>query len=427
MEGARALRENGPAEPQPVEEAIGYHTENSCDNVDGPSPGSPYSATMTSLKPSLRPATLCIHAGTHLDPATGGACSPIFTSTAFAYPNPANANIYPRYFNVPNQRVINRKLAALEQGEDALVFGSGMAAISTLLLAHLSPGDHAVFQADLYGGTHQLVTQELGRLGVAVSFGRTTEQFVSAIQPGTRLIYVESPSNPLLRCVDLAAIAALGRERGLLTIIDNTFATPINQSPIAVGIDAVVHSATKYLNGHSDLNAGVVVSSAKVIRALSESAMLYGGMLDAHGCYQLERGLKTLALRVRQHNENAGQLARFLQSHPAVARVHYPGLAEHPDHSVAARQMRGFGGMLSFELRDSGQVDGMLSRLRVVLPALSLGGVESLVCVPSRTSHRKLSAVERESLGISDGLVRVSVGVEDIEDLVEDFEQALGG
>jgi cystathionine beta-lyase len=376
---------------------------------------------------SLRASTLCIHAGTHLDEATGGACSPIFTSTAFAYPNPASENIYPRYFNVPNQRVINRKLAALEQGEDALVFGSGMAAISTLLLAHLSPGDHAVFQADLYGGTHQLVTQELVRLGIGVSFSRTTDGFAAALRSNTRLIYVESPSNPLLRCVDLPAIAAMGRARGILTIIDNTFATPINQNPIAMGLDAVVHSATKYLNGHSDVNAGVVVSSAKVIRVLSESAMLYGGMLDAHACYQLERGLKTLALRVRQHNENGGRLARYLQAHPTVARVHYPGLEEHPDHAIAARQMRGFGGMLSFEMRDAGQVDGMLSRLRVVMPALSLGGVESLVCVPSRTSHRKMTPAERESVGISDGLVRVSVGIEDIEDLVEDFGQALGG
>ncbi len=382
---------------------------------------------MTSSNHSLRPATLCIHAGTHLDPATGGACSPIFTSTAFAYPNPANENVYPRYFNVPNQRVIHRKLAALEQGEAALVFGSGMAAISTLLLTHLKPGDHAVFQADLYGGTHQLVTTELPRLGIATSFCRSADECAAALRSNTRLTYVESPSNPLLRCIDLAAIAALGRERGVLTIIDNTFATPINQNPIALGIDAVVHSATKYLNGHSDVNAGVVVSSASQIRALTETARLYGGMLEAQACYQLERGLKTLALRVRQHNENAGRLARYLQAHPAVARVNYPGLVDHPDHAIAARQMRGFGGMLSFELREPGRVDALLSRLRVVLPALSLGGVESLVCLPSRTSHRKLSPVEREQVGISDGLVRVSVGVEDIEDLVEDFGQALGG
>ena len=374
---------------------------------------------------SLRPATLCIHAGTQLDPATGGACSPIYTSTAYAFPNAANQNIYPRYFNTPNQRVVARKLAALEQGEDALVFGSGMAAISTLLLAHLMPGDHATFQADLYGGTQQLVTKELTRVGVEVAFCETAEEFAAALKPNTRLMYVESPSNPVLRCVDLAAVARLGRERGVLTAVDNTFATPINQTPIPLGFDAVIHSATKYLNGHSDVNAGAVVSSAAIIQRLAESATNYGGMLDAHSCYQLERGLKTLALRVRQHNENAGQLARFLQKHPAVARVNYPGLPEHSDHAIAARQMRGFGGMLSFELRDPAQVDRLLSRLRVVMPALSLGGVESLVCVPSRTSHRLMTPEERQRAGISNGLVRVSVGIEDVEDLLEDFDQAI--
>jgi len=373
----------------------------------------------------LRASTLCIHAGTHLDSATAGACSPIYTSTAYAFPNPTNDNIYPRYFNTPNQRVINRKLAALENGEDALVFGSGMAAISTMLFAHLKPGDHAAFQADLYGGTHQLVTKELVRFGVEVSFYRTAEEFAAALRSNTRLVYVESPSNPVLRCVDLEAVAKVARERGVLTVIDNTFATPINQNPIALGFDAVIHSATKYLNGHSDVNAGIVVASAAIVRRLRESATNYGGMLDAHSCYQLERGLKTLTLRVRQHNENAGRLALFLQTHPSVARVNYPGLPEHPDHAIAARQMRGFGGMLSFELRDASETDRMLNRLRLVMPALSLGGVESLVCVPSRTSHRLMTPAERLHAGINDGLVRVSVGIEDIEDLLEDFNQAL--
>lgn len=373
----------------------------------------------------LHPTTLCIHAGTRLDPATGGACSPIYTSTAYAFPNPANANIYPRYFNTPNQQVINRKLAALEQGEEALVFGSGMAAIATLLFSQLKTGDHALFQSDLYGGTHQLVTKELPRHGIEVSFCRATMEYPAALRPNTRLIYVESPSNPLLRCVDLAALAQLGRERGILTVVDNTFATPINQNPIALGFDAVIHSATKYLNGHSDVNAGVVISSAAIIRRLTDSATLYGGMLDAHACYQLERGLKTLALRVRQHNENAEHLARFFQSHPAVARVNYPGLPNHPDHAIAARQMRGFGGMLSFELKDPTGLDCLLSRLCLVMPALSLGGVESLICVPSRTSHRLMSPDERQRAGINDGLVRVSVGIEDAEDLLQDFSEAM--
>jgi len=329
------------------------------------------------------PSTLCIHAGTYLDRETGGACSPIFTSTAYAFPNAANQNVYPRYFNTPNQQVINRKLAALEQGEAALVFGSGMAAISTLLLAHLKPGDHAIFQNDLYGGTMQFVTAELARLGVQVSWGATAEDFAGAIRPETKLIYTESPSNPLLHCVDLAAVARLGRDRGVLTMVDNTFATPINQSPISLGMDAVVHSATKYLNGHSDVNAGVVVASEAIIHRVKSSALNLGGMLDAHSCSQLERGLKTLALRVQRHNENALQLAHFLNSHPAVARVNYPGLPDHPDHDIAARQMRGFGGMLSFELIEPSRVDRLLSRFRLVMPALSLGGVESLTCIPT--------------------------------------------
>ena len=370
-------------------------------------------------------STLCIHAGTHLDQATGGACSPIFTSTAYAFPNPANENIYPRYFNTPNQQVINRKLAALEKGEAAVVFGSGMAAISTLLLAHLKPGDHAVFQNDLYGGTMQLITRELPRLGVQVSRGASTAEFAGALRPETRLIYIESPSNPLLHCVDLAAVAELGKGHGVLTVIDNTFATPINQNPIPLGIDVVIHSATKYLNGHSDVNAGVVVASAEVVQRVTARAVSFGGMLDAHACSQLERGLKTLALRVQRHNENGDRLAHFLASHPAVARVNYPGLSEHPDRAIAVRQMRGFGGMLSFELHDPDQVNRLLSRLRIVMPALSLGGVESLVCVPSRTSHRTMTPSERQRAGISDGLVRVSVGIEDAEDLLEDFAHAL--
>ena len=370
-------------------------------------------------------ATLCVHAGTYLDKATGGACSPIFTSTAYAFPNPANANIYPRYFNTPNQQVINRKLAALEKGEAAVVFGSGMAAISTLLLAYLKPGDHAIFQNDLYGGTMHFINRELSRLGVQVSWGASAAEFAAALRPETRLMYVESPSNPLLRCVDLEAVAALGKSRGALTVIDSTFATPINQNPLTLGIDAVIHSATKYLNGHSDVNAGVVVAAAAIVQRVASGALNYGGMLDAHACAQLERGLKTLALRMARHNENGLAVARFLESHPAVARVNYPGLASHPDHALAKRQMRGFGGMLSFELNQASQVDLLLSRLRLVMPALSLGGVESLICVPSRTSHRAMTPAERQRAGISDGLVRVSVGIEDVEDLVGDFAQAL--
>lgn len=372
----------------------------------------------------MRPSTLCVHAGTYLDEKTGGACSPIFTSTACAFPNPANENFYPRYFNTPNQRVLEQKMAALENGEAATIFSSGMAAISTLLYAHLKPGDHALFQTDIYGGTFLLV-QELARLGVAVSFARAAEDFAGSIRPETKVIYVESPSNPLMRVLDLRAIGRLGHRHKVLTVADNTFATPINQLPLDLGIDVVIHSATKYLNGHSDLNAGVIVSSAEIIQRTRDYAVNHGGVLDAYACSLLERGIKTLALRVKHHNENAGRLAEFLGAHPAVAVVNYPGLAGDPGHQVAAAQMQGFGGMLSFELRDPKRIDRLLAGFRLVMPALSLGGVESLVCVPSRTSHRKMTPAERRSAGIEDGLVRVSVGIEDIEDLLADFTHAL--
>ena len=381
---------------------------------------------MNESKRQFKPATLCVHAGTHVDHATGGIGTPIFTSTSYAYPNPKNANVYPRYFNVPNQRVLVGKVAALEKAEDGVVFGSGMAAISTLLFAFLKPGDHAIFQADLYGGTFHFVVAELKAFGIDFTLASTLKEFTAAVRPNTRLIYVESPSNPLLHCVDLAAIGQVARQHRILSIIDNTFATPINQNPIEHGIDAVAHSATKYLNGHSDVNAGIVVSSSEIIRQVAEYAISHGGTLDAHACSQMERGLKTLALRVQAQNENAGKLARFLQEHPTVSRVNYPGLPGHPDHAIAARQMRGFGGMLSFELRDPSQVGPMLGRLQVATPALSLGGVETLVCVPSQTSHRTMSREEREQAGITEGLVRVSVGVEDSGDIVEDFERALG-
>lgn len=376
----------------------------------------------SSILPSF--STQAVHGGTYHDSETGGACSPVFTSTAFAFPNAVEENFYPRYFNTPNQQVVCRKIAVLEQAEGALVFGSGMAAISTLLLAHLQPGDHAVFQQDLYGGTLQFITQELLRLGVKVSWATTPEGFAAALRPETRILYVESPSNPLMRCFDLRAVARLGRDRGLLTVVDNTFATPVNQNPLTLGIDVVIHSATKYLNGHSDVNAGFVVGAEAMIQRVAASAVNFGGMLDAQACVQLERGMKTLALRVERHNGNASRVARYLAEHPLVEHVNYPGLESHPDHEIATKQMRGFGGMLSFELHDHRLIDQILSQLRLIMPALSLGGVESLICVPSRTTHRTLTPEERVRAGIGEGLVRLSVGIEDVEDLIGDLEQA---
>ena len=371
-------------------------------------------------------STLCVHEGTYADARTGGVNSPVFTSSAFAFPHPSGENTYPRYFNTPNQDAVARKAAALERGEAGLVLSSGMAAISAALFAHLRSGDHAVFQSDLYGGTRRLLAMELNRYGIGTAFGGTIGELEAAIRPETRIVYLESPSNPLLRCLDLAAVAGIARSRGITTVVDNTFATPINQNPIALGIDIVVHSATKYLNGHSDLSAGIVVAGREVIARMAGHAINFGGVLDAQACYQLERGMKTLALRVERQNANAMALARLLEGHPAVERVHYPGLPGHPDHGIASRQMRGFGGMLAFDLREAGKVDAVLGRFRIAKPALSLGGVETLVCAPSRTSHVSLSPEERREAGIGDGLLRVSAGIEDWDDLRADFETALG-
>lgn len=372
-------------------------------------------------------STRCVHAGTLHDACAGGVNSPLYTSTAYAYPGPANENIYQRYFNTPNQDAVAAKIAALEGGEAGLVFGSGMAAIATTLLTFLKPGDHAVFMGGLYGGTHAFVTDVLAQQQVDISWADSPEAFQLKLTPQTRLLYIESPSNPLLRCIDIAAIARLARSRGILCVIDNTFATPINQQPLALGVDAVIHSATKYLNGHSDLNAGALVASAAIIKQVRSCAINLGGMLDANACAQLERGLKTLAIRVERHNQNALALARHLAELPAVARVYYPGLESSADHAVAARQMSGFGGMLSVELAQAEQTPLALKRLRIAKPALSLGGVETLVCVPAQTSHCNLSPQERAQAGIADGLIRVSVGIEDIADLIEDFTQAFTG
>lgn len=372
--------------------------------------------------------TKCVHAGTYSDPRTGGVNTPIFTSSSYRYPNPTGEGIYPRYFNIPTTKAVSEKLRSLEKGEAGLVLSSGMAAITATLLALLRQGDHAVFCRDLYGGTHHFVASELPGYGIGVSFaeGEGGEDFLAAIRDNTRLIYLESPSNPLMKIIDLAEIAGLARGRGLLTVIDNTFATPVNQNPLEHGIDVVLHSGTKYLGGHSDLNCGAIVASESLMSRIRPVAINHGGTLDVRACYLLERSLKTLGLRVERQNANAHALAEFLQAHPAVRRVYYPGLKGHPGHETAGKQMRGFGGMLSFELdRGLAAARKALERLEFITPAVSLGGVESLICFPAETSHAKMSAEDRAKAGISDTLLRLSVGIEDREDLAADLEKAL--
>ena len=376
----------------------------------------------------MRLGTQCIHAGSQTQSAGGALNTPILTSTAYEYLD-AEDPPYQRYFNTLNQRAVVEKLCALEHGEDGLVFASGMAAISTVLLSFVSAGDHVVLQQDLYGGTHAFVAQELTRLGVEASFVPTDPAALrAAITPRTRLIYVETPTNPLLKIIDLQAVGALGREAGVVTAVDNTFASPVNQTPLALGLDISLHSGTKYLGGHTDLQCGAIVASARLVERMRQTASNFGGSLNAESCYLLERSLKTLHLRVERQTANAGALAEFLQAHPRVRVVNYPGLSTHPDHTIARRQMHGFGAMLSFELApEAGDPVAFQRRLQLIPSALSLGGLETKICSPAATSHAKMDPAARECAGISDSLLRLSVGAEDVEDLKADLGQALAG
>jgi len=373
----------------------------------------------------MKMQTQCVHAGGYRDEKTRGIATPIFTATAYEYLD-SEARPYPRYFNTPNQEAVVRKLCALEHGEDGVVFGSGMAAISTALLALLRAGDHAVIQDDIYGGTRSFVTERFPALGIRFTLvDRDVAAIEAAIRPETRLIYVETPTNPTLQIVDLVRVAELARSKKLLTLIDNTFASPVNQNPLDLGIDVSLHSGTKYLGGHGDLCCGAAIGGRELSGRIRGAAAHLGGSLNAESCYLLERSLKTLALRVERQTENAGRIAELLQREPRVKKVNYPGLANHPGHQIARSQMKGFGAMLSFELA-SGAALPFMRALRLIRPAMSLGGVESTICDPATTSHRVVPAEDRERLGIPAGLLRLSVGVEDCDDLIADLRQALG-
>ena len=373
----------------------------------------------------MRTETACIHAGGRFDPSTRGINTPIYTSSAFEYLD-GEARPYPRYFNTPNQAAVVEKLCALEGAEDGIVLSSGMAAISSVLLALLGSGDHAVVQDEIYGGTHAMVTQHFERLGIAYTLvPPDPARIAEAMTAKTRLVYIETPTNPLLTILDIRAVTRMARERGVVTVIDNTFASPINQRPIELGVDVVAHSGTKYLGGHSDLCCGAVLSSRPLIERIRHTCLSLGGSLDAQSCYLLERSLKTMALRVERQSANALAIARSLAANRLVSRVNYPGLPSHPGHAIAKGQMSGFGGMLSFELGGAVDADRFLHALKLIKPALSLGGVESTICAPATTSHAKVSAEVRKRLGISDGLLRFSVGIEHADDLVADLEQAM--
>jgi cystathionine beta-lyase/cystathionine gamma-synthase len=375
--------------------------------------------------------TRVVHAGRIEPRIERAAVLPIFQCSVYEHTGEGSDYhdvVYPRLSNLPNHAVLGRRLAALEGGEAALVTASGMAAISTAILAVLGQGGHLLAQDQLYGGTHAFVTHDLESLGHSYDFIDPEDpgSWTKKLRPNTRAIYVEALTNPLLRIADHRAITAFARERGLVSLIDNTFASPVNFRPITLGYDLVLHSCTKYLNGHNDLVAGAVIGSVPAVRGVKERLDHLGGALDPHACFLLERGLKTLVLRVRQQNETALALARFLAGHPRVRHVNYPGLETHPQHSRARALFAGFGGMLSFE--PEGGVEAarrLLSRLAIPVNGPSLGGVETLVTRPATTSHAGIAPEERRRLGIDDALIRVSVGIENRDDLLRDFEQAL--
>jgi len=359
-----------------------------------------------------------------------GSVEPIDPSTAFDYID-SGAQPYPRYFNTPNQNVLSQKIADLEEAESALVFGSGMAAISTTLLAQLNPGDHAVFLDGLYGGTQTFIAHELEDRGVQCSFVQNDPaSFQAAIRENTKVIYVESPTNPMMDIVDLFSIVDIAKKRqnngrSLTTIIDNTFASPINQNPIAIGFDIVVHSGTKYLGGHSDLCCGAVATSRQLIGPITRKAKHYGGSINGITGYLLDRSLKTLDVRVTRQNESALAMAHWLEQCPNIERVWYPGLTSHAGHEIAKKQMSGFGGMMAIELKPHVATTEFLRNLKVVRAALSLGGVESSVCIPATTSHRDVPVEKLNSLGVNERVVRFSVGIESVNDLQQDIDQAI--
>jgi len=374
--------------------------------------------------------TQLVHAGEMVEPAEGAVVLPVFQSATFVSGEVDSYDDlrYIRLNNTPNHRVLHDKLAVVAGGEAAVVAGSGMAAISTALMALLHSGDHLLAQDCLYGGTHSLLTQDLPAMGIGFDFiaGNEPASWKGKLRPETKLIYVETMTNPLLEVADLEEVVAFAREHELVSVIDNTFASPINFRPLEIGFDLEIHSATKYLNGHSDIVAGCVIGGKKRIEAILRKLNILGGTLDPHACFLLHRGMMTLALRVRQQNENALRLAGFLEQNERVVKVNYPGLTSHPQHKRAQRLFAGCGGVLSFELEgDVAAADQLLKKLELATSAPSLGGVESLVTRPVNTSHRGLSREERKAVGISDTLIRVAVGIEGAEDLCADFGQAL--
>lgn len=369
--------------------------------------------------------TICTHVGEVEDTQFKGAISPLFMSSSYAYED-VEMKRYPRYFNTPNQEALCKKIAALENTEAGLIFGSGMAAVSHTMLAFLQKGDHVVVQKTIYGGAFAFITEEFPKYGIEFDFtdGFSEADFSEKIKPHTKVIYVETPSNPLMLITDLQMISKLAKQHGLISMIDNTFASPVNQNPADFGIDIMIHSATKYMSGHSDICAGAVAASQEHIQHIWNLAKNIGGSLSDYTVWLLERSLKTMVLRVKAQNKNAFKMAKWLEAHPLVSKVFYPKLKSHPDYEIAKRQMKGYTGMLSFELIPTVDPNAFMKSLQLIKQSMSLAGVESTMLSPTKTSHALLTPEERAHQGIADGLIRFSVGIENRKDLISDLEQA---
>ena len=374
-------------------------------------------------------STLALHGGRDRPEADTPVVQPIVQSVNFIQPFGTSEGLrYPRYGNVPNAEAVQRRLALLEGAEAALVLGSGMGATACALIALLRPGDHLLCSHWIYGGTHRLVTQEFATLGIDVTLVDPTETrgWRRRLRKETRALFLESPVNPTCRVLDLAPVSHIAKEEGLALVVDSTFASPINFRPIEHGADVVIHSATKYLNGHHDVLGGAVLGTASYVEEVRQKMIIWGQAPDPFACWLLERGLKTLDVRIKRHNENAMQVAEWCASRKEFKRVHYSGLAAHPDHAIAAQQMDGFGGMMAVELAGGAKAaDKMLKRLTLFRHAPSLGGVDSLVSEPRHTSHSHLTSAERAKLGVPDGFLRLSIGIEDADDLIADLSQAV--
>ncbi len=369
--------------------------------------------------------TLLVHAGESY--IEGAVTMPIFQAVTYLHQEAESYDSvrYSRLNNTPNHLALHEKLATICKAEAALATSSGMAAITTTILGLLNAGDHIVAQSSLYGGTFSLMLRELQRHGISVTLADEVEGWEQALEERTRMLYVESISNPTMRVGALEDAVAFAHENELYSVVDNTFASPINVQPAALGFDVTLHSATKYLNGHSDVVAGAIVGRESLIATLGQRLNLYGATLDPNAAWLLQRGLKTLSLRVARQNQTALEIATRLAEHSRVERVAYPGLETHPDFARASSLLRGAGGMLSFDLADAESAARFCQQVSLAVEAPSLGGIETLVTRPATTSHAGLSAEERAAAGISDGMVRVSTGIEDVEDLWHDFEKAL--